>query len=282
MCTFSGTFVILAAGLGSRFNSTTSSIPKPLIELGGRPLIDYALYNIMDNFPELDKILVVTGYKKKLLADYINQLSYSFSCELLCLEAPNYKQGNGHSLLALESSITEPFFLTMCDHLFEDRTYQTLKMGIEKEFDLSLCIDTTPDPTIRVDDATKVLLNQKNRIIRIGKHLLNWTAFDTGLFFLSPLIFNRLNQVSKKYLTLTDGVTEMIRCGDYVKGIDVSGCAWADIDTFTDLHHAEERLLDYMTPALSDQKLVTVSQICPLYTSTTYLEAFKSYQVDDD
>lgn len=282
MNVFSDTFVILAAGLGSRFNNITSSIPKPLIKFGGRPLIDYSLYNIMDNFPELDRILVVTGYKKNILADYINQLNYSFPCELVCLEAPCYKQGNGHSLLALESFITEPFFLTMCDHLFEDRIYQTLKMGIEKEVDLSLCIDTTPDPTIQVDDATKVLLDQKNQITQIGKNLLSWTAFDTGLFFLSPLIFQRLNQVSKNYLTLTDGVTEMIRCGDCLKGIDVSGCAWADIDTFTDLQHAEERLLDYVTPALSELRLVTVSQISPPNTSTTYLEALKSYQEEDD
>jgi len=279
---FNGTFVILAAGLGSRFNNMSSSIPKPLIEFGGRPLIDYVIYNIMDNFPELDKIFVVIGYKKHILADYINQLNYSFSCELVCLEAPHYKQGNGHSILALESSITEPFFLTMCDHLFEDRIYQTLKMGIEKEVDLSLCIDTTPDPTIQVDDATKVLLDQKNQITQIGKNLLSWTAFDTGLFYVSPLIFQRLNQLSKKYLTLTDGVTEMIRCRDRVKGIDVSGCRWADIDTFSVLQHAEERLLDYVTPALSDHRLVTVSQISPPNTSTTYLEALKSYQVEDD
>lgn len=248
----SQTFVILAAGLGSRFNGITSSSPKPLLKIGDRPLIDYNLYNIMDKFSEVDRILIVTGYKKNLLSDHINQLSNSFSCELLCLEAPNYKQGNGHSLLALESYITEPFYLTMCDHLFENRIYQKIKMGAEKEFDLSLCIDTTPDPTIQLDDATKVLLDQKNRIVRIGKNLLNWTAFDTGLFFLSPLIFQRLNQLSKKYLTLTDGVTEMIRCGDCVKGIDVSGFAWADIDTFADLQYAEKRLLDHVTPALLD------------------------------
>ena len=253
MILLSQTFVILAAGFGSRFNGNTTSIPKPLIKFGGRPLIDYILYNIMDNFPEVGRILIVTGYKKDLVSDYISQLSYSFSGELLCLEAPNYKQGNGHSLLALESSITEPFFLAMCDHLFEDRIYQKIKIGAKKKIDLSLCIDTTPDSTIQLDDATKVLLDQNNRIVQIGKNLLNWTAFDTGLFFLSPLIFNRLNQVSKKYLTLTDGITEMIRYGDCIKGIDVSGFAWADIDTFADLQHAEERLLDYVTPASSDQ-----------------------------
>ena len=173
MILLSQTFVILAAGFGSRFNSITSSIPKALIKFGGRPLIEYSLYNIMNNFPEVDRILIVTGYKKDLLSNYINQLNYSFSCELICLEAPNYKQGNGHSLLALESSITEPFFLAMCDHLFEDRIYQKIKIGAKKKIDLSLCIDTTPDSTIQLDDATKVLLDQNNRIVQIGKNLLN-------------------------------------------------------------------------------------------------------------
>jgi CDP-L-myo-inositol myo-inositolphosphotransferase len=250
------TFVILAAGFGSRMNSQTVSIPKPLMKFGGnRPLIDYILYNIVDNFPKVTRILIVTGYKKDLINDYIHHLEQLFPCELLCLVAPNYKQGNGHSLLSLESSITEHFYLTMCDHLFEETIYQKLQMGANKRADLSLCVDRTPDPNIQVDDATKVVLNQEDRIIQIGKNLLNWNAFDTGLFFLSPLIFKRLRQVSKKYLTLTHGVSEMIRCGDYVKGVDVSGYAWADIDTYTDLQHAETRLLDHVSPALSDHKI---------------------------
>lgn len=270
------TFVILAAGFGSRMNSLTISIPKPLIKFGDRPLIDYILYNITNNFPDVTRILIVTGYKKELLSDYISQLEEVFSCELICLEAPNYKQGNGHSLLTVESSITEHFYLTMCDHLFDEIIYQKMKTEAKKKVDLSLCTDRAPDPTIQVDDATKVLLDQEDHITQIGKSLLNWNAFDTGFFFLSPLIFERLNQVSKKYLTLTDGVTEMIRCGDCVKGIDVSGIAWADIDTYSDLQHAEIRLLDHVGLTLP-----IFPDIHP-NISFDYSESLKSSHLGDD
>jgi choline kinase len=234
----------------------------------------------MKNIPEVRRILIVTGYKEDLLSDYISQLNHLFPCELLCVAAPNYKQGNGHSLLALESDITEHFFLAMSDHLFEDRFYQKIRTGVKKKGDLSLCIDAEPDPSIQLDDATKVLLDQRNSITRIGKNLLTWSALDTGLFFLSPLIFKRLKQVSKKYLTLTDGVTEMIRCGDDVKGTDVSGLTWADIDTFMDLQQAKARFLDYVTPGLSDQEARTVS-LNKTHLTSSYLETLDGFQLGD-
>ena len=251
--------MILAAGFGSRMNNLTVSVPKPLVKFGNRPIIDYILYNITDNFPDVNKILIVTGYKNNVLSEYISKLTSIYSCELLCVVAPKYKQGNGYSLLTLESSITKHFYLTMCDHVFEDIIYQKIKKEANRKVDLSLCIDMAPDPTIQVDDATKVLLDQENNILHIGKNLLNWNAFDTGLFFLSPLIFKRLKQVSQKYLTLTDGINEMIRCGDRVKGIDISGLTWADIDTYTDLQNAECRLLDHVALALSDPNALDIS-----------------------
>ncbi len=236
------TFVILAAGWGSRFNQLTFFIPKPLIKFGDQLIIDYALDNIKNHLPEVDTTIVVSGYKKKIMKEYIESIAPKYSFELYCVPAPDYKNGNGKSLLAAEPYATDPFFLAMCDHLFEETHYHMIEVEFEEGIDLSLCIDFSPKSNIQLDDATKVFTDRENNILHIGKNLLPWTAIDTGLFCLSPRIFKRLKQVSKKYVTVTDGVNQMIRHGDSVKGVDVSGLYWADIDTFTDLRNAELHL----------------------------------------
>lgn len=236
------TFVILAAGYGSRLTQLPSSIPKALVKLRNRPIIDFALDNVTNYLPEIKTTIIITGYKKKLMEEYIELVASKYSFELFCVPALDYKKGNGRSLSAVESYVNDRFFLGMCDHLFEAPHYHTIKMESEKETDLSLCIDFTPNSHIQLEDATKVFTDSENNILRIGKNLSTWTAIDTGLFCLSPCIFKRLKQVSGKFLSVTDGVIQMIHHGDCVKGVDVSGSFWADIDTPTDLRNAEAYL----------------------------------------
>ncbi len=237
------TFVILAAGFGSRLNQLPSSIPKALIKLRNRPIIDFALDNIANYLPEIKTTILIVGYKKKLIEKYVEIVASKYSFDLYCVYALNYKKGNGKSLAAAEFYVNDDhFFLTMCDHLFEAPHYHTIKMESDRESDLSLCIDFTPNSHIQLEDATKVFTDSENNILRIGKNLSPWTAIDTGLFYLSPSIFKRLKQVSGKNVSVTDGVNQMIRHGDCVKGVDVSGFFWADIDTLTDLRNAEAYL----------------------------------------
>ena len=237
------TFVILAAGFGSRLNQLPFSIPKALIKLCNRPIIDFTLDAISDYLPEIKTTIIITGYKKKLIEEHVENVASKYSFDLYCIYAMDYKRGNGKSLAAAETYVNDdPFILAMCDHLFEAPHYHIIERESDRENDLSLCIDFAPNSHIQIEDATKVFTDKENNILRIGKELSTWTAIDTGLFCLSPCIFKRLKQVSGKYVSITDGVNQMIRHGDCVKGVDVSGNFWADIDTQTDLRNAEDYL----------------------------------------
>ena len=247
-------FVILAAGFGSRFNHLTFVIPKALMRFWDRPIIDFALENITNNLPKVNKTIIVTGHKKKLLEEYIGLVAHKFPFDLDCVSAPNYKKGNGKSLLAVESYVNDYFYLAMCDHIFEENLYHRISMESNNENDLSLCVDFDPIFDLQLGDATKVFTDREDNILQIGKDLSNWTAIDTGLFYLSPRIFKRLKQVSKRYVTVSDGVRQMIHNGDCVKGVEVSRSFWVDIDTFTDLRNAELQLTPYTNSLFSLQE----------------------------
>jgi len=53
--------VILAAGKGIRLNPITSTVPKPMIPIGGKPLLEHTLLNLRDI--GVQEILIIVGYK---------------------------------------------------------------------------------------------------------------------------------------------------------------------------------------------------------------------------
>ena len=60
--------IILAAGRGSRMKSLTDEKPKCLIELNGKPLLEWQLEALRG--AGIEDIAIVTGYKKELLHRY--------------------------------------------------------------------------------------------------------------------------------------------------------------------------------------------------------------------
>jgi len=65
--------VILAGGLGTRFSEETSLIPKPMIEIGGKPI----LWHIMKIYSSygFNDFLICLGYKGQVIKEYF--LNYS-------------------------------------------------------------------------------------------------------------------------------------------------------------------------------------------------------------
>ncbi|MDA1350471.1 MAG: sugar phosphate nucleotidyltransferase [Proteobacteria bacterium] len=63
--------LILAAGLGTRMEELTQDLPKPLLLVQGKPLLEYAL-NLIQHLPT-NKIFVNTHYHAKLINSYIKK-----------------------------------------------------------------------------------------------------------------------------------------------------------------------------------------------------------------
>jgi glucose-1-phosphate cytidylyltransferase len=60
--------VLLAGGLGTRLREETEYRPKPMVEVGGRPI----LWHIMKNFSmfDLSEFVICTGYRSEVIKDY--------------------------------------------------------------------------------------------------------------------------------------------------------------------------------------------------------------------
>ena len=75
--------ILLAGGRGSRISEQTDSIPKPMIEIGGKPIL-WHIMQIYANFSHND-FLIALGYKGEVIKDYFSRyhvLNSDFSVNL--------------------------------------------------------------------------------------------------------------------------------------------------------------------------------------------------------
>lgn len=94
--------VILAGGMGTRLGEETVSKPKPMVEIGGRPI----LWHIMKTYSAygFNEFVICCGYKGPMIKDYfINYHHYQSDCTY---------QTADHSLTA-EKSQVEPWKVTL-------------------------------------------------------------------------------------------------------------------------------------------------------------------------
>ena len=68
--------LILAGGLGTRLSEYTETIPKPMITIGGKPIISHII-NYYVKFGVSD-VYIGLGYKKKVIIDYFKKNSLNF------------------------------------------------------------------------------------------------------------------------------------------------------------------------------------------------------------
>lgn len=234
-------FVTLAAGLGTRMREATDE-PKPLVEVADRPLLGH----VLDRAAAVDPsgATVVVGYRHELVQAYLEEARdrYDFPIETAVNPAP--ARENGYSLLQAERVVDGPFVLAMSDHVVEPELYRRAAA----HDGLGLCVDDSPPPGEGVDEATKVRI-EDGSIAAIGKDLDDWDAVDTGVFSMTPAVFDALQaRTDREEVTVTHGVRELLRRGRDVEPVDVSGCTWVDVDTPADLEITEELVADGPRP----------------------------------
>jgi choline kinase len=227
--------VILAAGAGTRLKSLTRELPKPLVSVNGRSLIDYTIEAFVQaGFTELG---VVVGYKDHLLRRYLGDGGrYGISIQYLFNE--HYWRGNATSILTSRPFVqNEPFVVSMADHMISPVILKRLFACAGRGH--VLCVDRRVQAFPQTSEATKVWVDERGFVVHIGKELVRYNALDTGVFLFTPHIFRYIPVEPHDGLcSITRTVRWMIASGYPLGTCDVSGTFWLDVDTPDDLRYA--------------------------------------------
>jgi choline kinase len=229
--------LILAAGDGDRLHPLTDGVPKPMLKLGGRPIISHVLDALFAS--GVREATVVIGYHgaqiRQALADTDPR-----GMTLRFVENPAYDLGNARSIWAARDAMPRDrgFVLAMADHLVEPALTAALIDRADGRCRLAIDRAAPGDP--RAGEATRARVHD-GRVVDLGKALNDWNALDTGVFWCTPRLFDAITP------DLRDGeagavFASLARAGK-LDAVDVTGRRWIDIDTADDLRAAERMLV---------------------------------------
>jgi choline kinase len=240
--------VILAAGSGSRLASARGDVPKPLMAVGGVPLIGHALAHA--GASGCDEAVIVIGHEGARVKAAVEAMRPGMRVQFV--ESPDPTAPNGVSLLAAEPLCAAQFFLQMVDHLFADVALGKLvATAIGSEEGGRVLVDQAP-VGLDLSDATKVRFAGDRVVVAIGKGIEPWDAIDAGCFVLTQAIFAALRRApASEARTVSSGMRQLVTSG-LLRAVDIDGTEWVDVDTPADVDAAErllgQRLCTFESP----------------------------------
>jgi glucose-1-phosphate cytidylyltransferase len=142
--------VILAGGLGSRLSEETAVRPKPMVEIGGKPM----LWHIMKIYAAhgIDEFVICLGYKGYLIKEYFANY-YLHTCDV------SFDLSKGS--MEVHRSDTEPWRVTLVDTGEETMTGGRLKRVLSYVGDEDFCF--TYGDGVSDLDITKLIAFHRDR-----------------------------------------------------------------------------------------------------------------------
>jgi 1L-myo-inositol 1-phosphate cytidylyltransferase len=228
--------IVLAAGNGDRFHNGTRH-SKLLTPIAGTPLLVRTLQAARS--AGITTAHVVLGYD----ADTVQSRASSGAPEGLRLHFhrnERWQQENGVSVLSAQPCFDErPFALMMGDHIFDPAVLERLLTTPRRRGESLLAVDRSPGNPAVASEATKVRLAD-DRVTAIGKSLEPYDALDTGLFVCDPSLFASLAASCESGDSTLSGGVGLLAARGLVRGVDVGGARWCDVDTLDDVALAED------------------------------------------
>ncbi len=218
--------LIVAAGQGSRMREHGES--KPLIEIGGVPIIERVITNARKG--GIDDIYVVTGYRGTKVRSFLDELAERENILISHIINDEWQRPNGLSVYAAKDAIDGPFVLTMCDHLFDPEIIKDLISADHEDGTVTLCVDyNIENPVIDLEDVTRVNCTSR-QINNIGKIIRDYNAFDTGIFYCTSAMFDALEQSAREGDESITGAMNVLGARDKARTFDIKGRLWLDVD----------------------------------------------------
>jgi GTP:adenosylcobinamide-phosphate guanylyltransferase len=126
--------VIMAGGLGKRLKPITNIIPKPLIPIGEKPIIEI----IIDNFRkhQIETFYISVNYKANMIKDYLKEIE-SKTCKLTYF-TEDKPLGTIGSLYLIKDNLKKTIFVSNCDIIIEEDYFDIYRYHKEHKNDITV------------------------------------------------------------------------------------------------------------------------------------------------
>ncbi len=208
--------IILCAGMGSRMQHLTAEVPKPMVKIDGKTLIEHHLDYLDKN--KIYKLVITTFYKSETLERFILSLPISKKFEIYFSKEKELLGTAGGVKNALRFLGKDPFFIINNDSIFADEkpAFKLLELSWKPEIMPMLLLLTRKENSFGYwlngdfDKNNQGQLNQNNpyrEFINPGMYITDYRLFNNyseeKLEF--PTVFKDLIEQQKLYGVVHQG-----------------------------------------------------------------------------
>jgi UDP-N-acetylglucosamine diphosphorylase / glucose-1-phosphate thymidylyltransferase / UDP-N-acetylgalactosamine diphosphorylase / glucosamine-1-phosphate N-acetyltransferase / galactosamine-1-phosphate N-acetyltransferase len=233
--------VILAAGKGTRMGELTTELPKPMIRVQGKPILEHILEGLIA--AGVRDFFIVTGHKAEVIESHFGNGSkwkahISFGRQVV-------QDGTGKAPELAKAFVGgEDFVLTYGDILVKPHTYlDMLRRYAEGNFSGLVTCKGSEDVTqgglfffdkdfcleklVEKPNAAQLEALRKEGRLRPGETA--W--YNAGIYIFKPVLFEFTSKLAKSprgEYELTDALTALVESGHRLAGLEIQG-RWVDV-----------------------------------------------------
>lgn len=213
--------VIMAGGEGVRLAPFTKILPKPLMPIGDKPIIEIIIDRFMDY--GCNDFYLSLNYKSSIIKAYFSDFKHKYRINYILENKP---LGTAGSLHLLKNKIKNTFFVSNCDILVEGDYADIVKFHRQKKNKITLVSSmknfTIPYGVCEIESGG-VLTNIREK--PEYDFLVN-----TGMYVLEADVL--LDIPKNQFYNITDLINDYLKNGKKVGVYPVSEKSWLDIGQF--------------------------------------------------
>ena len=223
--------VIMAGGKGTRLEPFTKVLPKPLIPINEKPVIEHIIEKFTNNVGT-SKFFFTLNYKATILKAFFEELNPDYKFEFIEEKVP---LGTAGSLFHLKKTINIPFFVTNCDIIIEVDFYDFYDFHIKNKYDITL-VASTKEYIIPYGTCE---LNGSGHLSHINEKPQFDFLINTGLYIVNPEIINLIP--GNKIFHFTDLIENAKKIGKKIGVYPIDDESWIDIGEWNEYRKVVER-----------------------------------------
>ncbi len=219
--------MLLAAGRGTRMRELTNDLPKPMIPVRGKPILQYIVEGLRD--AGVEEFLIVVGYRQDVVTDFFGDgLAFGVRVQYVTQVV---QDGTGRVVDLGKAFVgNDPFVLSYGDILLDPANYHRLTAPAAAE-EAVVSVKHSDD----VSKGGAVFVNERFEMTDLrekpkpGEPTSPW--YNAGVYTFRPSIFEftaKLERSPRGEYELTDAIRALAQSGHLVQAFELTG-AWADV-----------------------------------------------------
>jgi NDP-sugar pyrophosphorylase family protein len=223
--------VILAAGKGTRMGELTATVPKPMKEINGKPILEHIVEGLRDE-ADIHEIFIVTGWCGNVIRDHFGDgrrwnVAVSYGEQVV-------QDGTGKAPELARDWVAQDRFLLMYGDIYLKPATDFKLLAEAFQEDGVIAVKKATDEELSKGGA--VVLNDQGFMIKLvekpaADQVPPNAFYNAGIYLLKPRIFDfteTLQKSPRNEYEFTDALKALVKSGARLRGVTLQQ-AWADV-----------------------------------------------------